>query len=252
MQAGAGSRCAGHHSASAGRSATGSAQDRPPTLSHHVQFFRGRGSAVALQHIPAGNRLPALRAGESISGLGYGFFFVSANIIAYSQLRPDQNNRSSSLTNFFRNWGGSFGIALITTVAERRQQFHETNVGSAIDATSQQLAGRTHALTDYLVSKGYPGPDAALAAQGSIFPTRISSEPVVFHGRLPHPGVGHDRDDSGVVRDSELHTCRQSSGGALTRISFFMGSAPDVNRCSSRIAIYGYSRAVNHLGVVAR
>lgn len=50
-----------------------------------------------------------------------------------------ENNRASSLTNFFRNWGGSFGIALITTVAERRQQFHQTNVGSAIAATSQQV-----------------------------------------------------------------------------------------------------------------
>src|SRR5579863_5388700 len=101
-------------------------------------------------------------------GLGYGFFFVPVNIIAYSQLRPDQNNRASSLTNFFRNWGGSFGIALITTVAERRQQFHQTNVGSAIAATSQQFTGRTHALADYLVSKGFTGPDAALAAQGGV------------------------------------------------------------------------------------
>jgi len=106
---------------------------------------------------------------RAFQGLGYGFFFVPVNIIAYSQLRPDQNNRASSLTNFFRNWGGSFGIALITTVAERRQQFHQTNVGSAIAGTSQQFTERIHALADYLVSKGFTGPDAALAAQGSIF-----------------------------------------------------------------------------------
>jgi DHA2 family multidrug resistance protein len=79
---------------------------------------------------------------RAFQGLGYGFFFVSLNIIAYSQLRPDQNNRASSLL-IFRNWGGSFGIALITTVAERRQQFHQTNVGSALAATSQQLTARS-------------------------------------------------------------------------------------------------------------
>ena len=50
---------------------------------------------------------------RAFQGLGYGFFFVPANVIAYSQLRPDQNNRASSLTNLFRNWGGSFGIAFI-------------------------------------------------------------------------------------------------------------------------------------------
>ncbi len=104
-----------------------------------------------------------------LQGLGYGFFFVPVNVIAYSQLRPDQNNRASSLTNFFRNWGGSFGIALITTVAERRHEFHQTNVTSAIGSTSQQLAERVSALTSYLISKGFTGPDAESAAQGRLF-----------------------------------------------------------------------------------
>ncbi|HTS65115.1 MAG TPA: DHA2 family efflux MFS transporter permease subunit [Candidatus Acidoferrales bacterium] len=106
---------------------------------------------------------------RAFQGFGYGFFFVPLSVISYSQLRPDQNNRASSLTNFFRNWGGSFGIALITTVAERRQQFHQTNLGSAISATSQQFTARTQALADYLVSKGLTGPDAASAAQGGVF-----------------------------------------------------------------------------------
>src|SRR5258705_2534715 len=102
-------------------------------------------------------------------GLGYGFFFVPVSVLAYSQLRPDQNNRASSLTNLFRNWGGSFGIAFITTAVERRRQFHQTNLGSAIGATSQQLAGRFSELTNYLVTKGFSGPDAAAAAQGYLY-----------------------------------------------------------------------------------
>jgi DHA2 family multidrug resistance protein len=102
-------------------------------------------------------------------GLGYGFFFVPANVIAYSQLRPDQNNRASSLTNLFRNWGGSFGIAFITTAAERRQQFHQSNFAAAIESTSQQLSDRTAALTNYLVQKGFTGPDAAAAAHGYLY-----------------------------------------------------------------------------------
>jgi hypothetical protein len=94
---------------------------------------------------------------------------IDERLHAVTALRLDQNNRASSLTDFFRNWGGSFGIALITIVAERRQQFHQTNVGSAISATSEQFAARTQALADYLVSKGFTGPDAALAAQGGLF-----------------------------------------------------------------------------------
>jgi DHA2 family multidrug resistance protein len=103
---------------------------------------------------------------RAFQGLGYGFFFVPVNVLAYSQLRPDQNNRASSLTNLFRNWGGSFGIAFITTAAERRQQFHQSNLGAAAGASSTPLTDRIHDLANYLVTKGFSGPDAALAATG--------------------------------------------------------------------------------------
>ena len=68
---------------------------------------------------------------RAFQGLGYAFFFVPLSVVAYSQLRPDQNNRASSLTNLFRNWGGSFGIAFVTTMSERRQNFHQSGDGSA-------------------------------------------------------------------------------------------------------------------------
>ena len=106
---------------------------------------------------------------RALQGLGYGFFFVPVNVLAYSQLRPDQNNKASSLTNLFRNWGGSLGIAFITTAAERRHQFHQTNLGSAVGATSQELISRLNELTNYLVTKGFSGPDAATAAQGYFY-----------------------------------------------------------------------------------
>jgi hypothetical protein len=113
--------------------------------------------------------LPALRAGEGFSGLGYGFFFVPINIIAYSQLRPDQNNRASSLTNFFRNWGGSFGIALITTVAERRQQFHRRMSARQL---LQRSSSSPHARMLSRITwsaRAFTRSDAALAAQGGLF-----------------------------------------------------------------------------------
>ena len=106
---------------------------------------------------------------RAYQGLGYGFLFVPVNVLAYSQLRPDQNNRASSLTNLFRNWGGSFGIAFMTTIAERREQFHQSNLGSALAASSQQLNNRMTELTNYLVGKGFSGPDASAAANGYLY-----------------------------------------------------------------------------------
>jgi DHA2 family multidrug resistance protein len=106
---------------------------------------------------------------RAFQGLGYGFFFVPVNVLAYSQLRPDQNNKASSLTNLFRNWGGSFGIAFITTAAERRHQFHQANLGSASGETSPQFGDRIAALTNYFVTKGFSGPDAENAAHGYLY-----------------------------------------------------------------------------------
>jgi len=101
-----------------------------------------------------------------LQGLGYGFFFVPVNVIAYSQLTPDQNNKASSLTNLFRNWGGSFGIAYITTGLARREQFHQSNLGAALTGTSIPLNDRIAATTHYFVQKGFTEPDALAHAQG--------------------------------------------------------------------------------------
>jgi hypothetical protein len=50
---------------------------------------------------------------------------------------PEQSCLAPALTRQTgRNWGGRLGNALITTVAERRQQLHQTNVGGAVTAKS--------------------------------------------------------------------------------------------------------------------
>ena len=101
---------------------------------------------------------------RALQGLGYAFFFVPLSVVAYSQLSPAQNNKASSLTNFFRNWGGSFGIALVTTLSERRQNFHQARVGNAFFASSNQLSERLAQLTSFLQSNGFSHADAARAA----------------------------------------------------------------------------------------
>ncbi len=61
---------------------------------------------------------------RALQGFGYAFLFVPVSVLAYSYLPPGKNNKGSSLTNLARNWGGSFGVAFITTM-------HETANGSA-------------------------------------------------------------------------------------------------------------------------
>jgi MFS transporter, DHA2 family, multidrug resistance protein len=101
---------------------------------------------------------------RALQGLGYAFFFVPISVIAYSQLRPDQNNRASSITNLARNWGGSFGIAFVTTVSERRQDLHQSRVGDTLTANSGGLQQSIRSLASYLTAHGYAMAESTKAA----------------------------------------------------------------------------------------
>jgi DHA2 family multidrug resistance protein len=106
---------------------------------------------------------------RALQGLGYAFFFVPLSVITYSQLQPNQNNRASSLTNFCRNWGGSFGIAFITTMSERRQNFHQSTVGANTTASSPAVQDAITRTTAYLQQRGYSHIDAMKAATLRVY-----------------------------------------------------------------------------------
>ena len=61
-----------------------------------------------------------------LQGFGLGFLIVPITQVAYSYLPPEKNNKASSLTNLFRNEGGSFGITFANTMLAQRAQFHQS------------------------------------------------------------------------------------------------------------------------------
>ena len=106
---------------------------------------------------------------RALQGLGYAFFFVPLTLLAYSELRPDQNNGASSLTNFFRNWGGSFGIALATAIAERRENFHQSSLGANLSPSNPLLQSRIADTAAYLNAHGMAKADAIAAATARVY-----------------------------------------------------------------------------------
>ena len=106
---------------------------------------------------------------RALQGFGYAFFFVPLSVLSFSGLRADQTNRASSLTNFFRNWGGSFGVAFITTMAERRQNFHQARLGNNLTASSFPLQSSIHQTATYLQHHGYSAVSAMQAATLSYY-----------------------------------------------------------------------------------
>ena len=65
--------------------------------------------------------------------------FVPVSQLAYSYLPKNKNNKGSSLTNLCRNWGASFGIAFVTTMLERRTQYHQSVLVSNLTSADESV-----------------------------------------------------------------------------------------------------------------
>ena len=105
---------------------------------------------------------------RAYQGFGYAFMFVPVTQLAYSYLPTNKNNKGSSLTNLCRNWGGSFGIAFVTTMLERRSQYHQSVLVSHLssaDGSVQQFVNNT---SQYLLTRGTSGPDAIHQSYGLV------------------------------------------------------------------------------------
>ncbi len=103
-----------------------------------------------------------------IQGLGLAFLFVPITQVAYSYLPPAANNRASSLTNLFRNLGGSMGIAFVTTMLARRSQHHQSQLVEHIGLNNPIFQARLTGLTSTLTHAGLDPVQAAARAQGLI------------------------------------------------------------------------------------
>ena len=162
---------------------------------------------------------------RALQGLGYAFFFVPLSVLTYSQLKPSQNNKASSLTNFFRNWGGSFGIAFITTMAERRQDFHQSRVGGQSDGVHVcRLQESVRQTAAYLQAHGYSAADAMKAATLRYYDAVRGADAFAgVHGLLPRDWGGDAGGGSAGLADEELQGWGEGAGGALRRRTSLRG-----------------------------
>ena len=102
--------------------------------------------------------------------IGFGVMFVPISTAAYSFLAREKANQASALYNLARNLGGSVGISVMTTVIARRQQFHQSVIGSQLTSSDSSvqtvLANLTANLRAHGLGEGaMPHAQAWLAAQ---------------------------------------------------------------------------------------
>ena len=109
----------------------------------------------------------AVRA-RMLLGFGLAFLFVPISAVAYSNLPKNKNNKASSLTNLFRNLGGSFGIAFVTTMLERRSQFHHSVLAAHITVYDPLVSTRLNSMTSALARAGFTLSEAATHARSQL------------------------------------------------------------------------------------
>ena len=119
---------------------------------------------------------------RALQGVGLGFFFVPVISVAYSYLPPSKNNKASSITNLFRNLGGSFGVAFMTTMLERRTQFHHSVLVQHLTPDNPIFTQRLETAAQFLSSAGSSAADAAQTAYGVI--SGVANRQAAFLGAL--------------------------------------------------------------------
>jgi DHA2 family multidrug resistance protein len=87
-------------------------------------------------------------------GMGLAWIWVSLNTITLSAVPKEKMGQGSGLFNLIRILGGSFGIALLTTLFSRGAQTHQSRLVAHVTQWDLDVQGRVHTLTSIFQAAG--------------------------------------------------------------------------------------------------
>jgi DHA2 family multidrug resistance protein len=103
-----------------------------------------------------------------VRAFGQPFTIVPVTGLAVATLAVKDAASGSAIFNIFRNVGGSFGIAVLSTLVTRREQFHDLRIGETVTAYSPATQARVATLQQSFMSKGFDSVTALKQAYGAI------------------------------------------------------------------------------------
>jgi len=110
----------------------------------------------------------AVRA-RMLQSFGLAFLFIPINVAAFAYVPKEKTNMGTGIINLARNIGASVGIATVTTLLERRTQYHTAQLGEKVNDYSlayHNMLNGTHAR---LVAAGSNLSEATAQAHGMIY-----------------------------------------------------------------------------------
>ncbi len=103
-----------------------------------------------------------------LQAAGLAFLFVPINTAAYAFLPKEKNNQASGLMNLARNIGGSVGISIVTTMLDRRSQYHTSRLSTHLSAGSAAVQQMLQGAARNFQAQGLSAADATLRAWATL------------------------------------------------------------------------------------
>lgn len=126
-----------------------------------------------------------------VRALGQPFTIVPITGLAVAMLAPKDAGDGSAIFNIFRNIGGSVGIAILSTVITRREQFHDFRLGERVSAYDLVARGRLDAVQQSFIARGFDPATALSQAYGAIkMLVRREANIMAFNDAFLIVGVG--------------------------------------------------------------
>jgi DHA2 family multidrug resistance protein len=107
---------------------------------------------TVMSHDTAGDQLVIANI---VRAFGQPFTIVPVTGLAVATLAPENAASGSAIFNIFRNVGGSFGIALLSTLVTRREQFHDLRIGETVTAYAPATQARIAVVQQTFIDKGF-------------------------------------------------------------------------------------------------
>ncbi|MGH9708680.1 MAG: DHA2 family efflux MFS transporter permease subunit [Candidatus Acidiferrales bacterium] len=104
-----------------------------------------------------------------ISRAGVAFLFVPINVMAFYYVPKEKTNNATGLINLARNIGGSMGISFVTTMLDRRAQFHQARLAGDLQPGNHAYQAALAHLVQLLTARGIDAAHAMAQAQAMIY-----------------------------------------------------------------------------------
>ena len=95
-----------------------------------------------------------------VRGIGLGLLFVPVTTLSLSTLHGKEIGEGAAFTGMMRQLGGSFGIAIITTMISRWGAYHRSGLISHLDRFSPEIQNKVLMYQQNFIQKGFASNEA--------------------------------------------------------------------------------------------